>query len=107
MDIVRHDGRRRADRGPRLRPLNISRRQGREEGLVLEDPNPGLTLDPDRRCRMSESKETAFVLAPDTGRLIDLGEFTITVKASEDDTVGAFSLLEATEPAGFGPPMHI
>jgi mannose-6-phosphate isomerase-like protein (cupin superfamily) len=56
---------------------------------------------------MSESNETAFVLAPGRGRQIDLGDFTMTVKATEDDTAGAFSLLEATEPAGFGPPMHI
>jgi mannose-6-phosphate isomerase-like protein (cupin superfamily) len=29
------------------------------------------------------------------------------VKAGADDTDGAFSLLEADEPAGFGPPLHI
>jgi mannose-6-phosphate isomerase-like protein (cupin superfamily) len=56
---------------------------------------------------MAASKETAFVLAPGRGRQVDLGDFTMTVKATEDDTAGAFSLLEATEPAGFGPPMHI
>ena len=31
----------------------------------------------------------------------------MTVKASEDLTGGAFTLLEATEPPDFGPPMHI
>ncbi len=31
----------------------------------------------------------------------------MTVKASEDLTAGAFTLLEATEPPDFGPPMHI
>ena len=36
-----------------------------------------------------------------------MGTFAMSVKASADATAGAFSLLEATEPAGFGPPMHI
>jgi mannose-6-phosphate isomerase-like protein (cupin superfamily) len=54
-----------------------------------------------------ESTQPAFVLGPDDGRLIDMGNFTMVVKATGDDTGGAFSLLEATEPAGFGPPMHI
>ena len=31
----------------------------------------------------------------------------MTVKASKDLTTGAFTLLEATEPPDFGPPMHI
>jgi hypothetical protein len=31
----------------------------------------------------------------------------MVVKATDADTDGAFSLLEAAEPAGFGPPMHI
>ncbi len=31
----------------------------------------------------------------------------MTVKATRDETNGAFSLLEAEEPAGFGPPLHI
>lgn len=31
----------------------------------------------------------------------------MTVKASEDVTARAFTLLEATEPPDFGPPMHI
>jgi len=49
----------------------------------------------------------AFVLGPGEGRLIDLGNFTMVVKATAEDTGTSFSLLEATEPAGFGPPMHI
>ena len=49
----------------------------------------------------------AFVLAPGEGRFIDLGAFGMTVKASSDDTKGVFSLLEAEEPPGFGPPLHI
>jgi glyoxylate utilization-related uncharacterized protein len=31
----------------------------------------------------------------------------MTLKASSDDTGGVFSLLEAAEPPGFGPPLHI
>ena len=49
----------------------------------------------------------AFVLGPGDGRSIPLGSFSMSLKASEDDTAGAFSLLEATEPPGFGPPLHI
>lgn len=48
-----------------------------------------------------------IVLQPHEGRDIDLGAFTMSVKASEDLTARAFTLLEATEPPGFGPPMHI
>jgi mannose-6-phosphate isomerase-like protein (cupin superfamily) len=56
---------------------------------------------------MSEAAVEAFVLRPEEGRSIDLGGFAMTVKATGDDTGGAFSLLEAKEPAGFGPPLHI
>jgi quercetin dioxygenase-like cupin family protein len=39
---------------------------------------------------------------------IDLGDgFTVTVKASAEDTGGALSVLETTEPPGLGPPLHI
>ena len=31
----------------------------------------------------------------------------MSVKATADQTSGAFSLLEASEPAGFGPPLHV
>jgi len=48
----------------------------------------------------------AFVLAPGEGRTIDLGAFGMTVKAGWDETDGVFSLLEAEEPPGFGPPLH-
>jgi mannose-6-phosphate isomerase-like protein (cupin superfamily) len=47
------------------------------------------------------------VRLPGEGRSIDLGAFGMTVKASSDDTEGTFSLLEAEEPPGFGPPLHI
>ncbi len=56
---------------------------------------------------MSEAADPAFVLAPGEGRSIDLGTFGMVVKASAEDTGAAFTLLEAAEPPGFGPPMHI
>ena len=31
----------------------------------------------------------------------------MTVKAAREDTNGTFTLLEADEPAGFGPPLHV
>lgn len=49
----------------------------------------------------------AFVLGPGEGRSIDLGGFLMTVKATAESTDDAFTLLEATEPPHFGPPMHI
>jgi quercetin dioxygenase-like cupin family protein len=49
----------------------------------------------------------AFVLQPGEGRGIDLGGFWMTVKATAAQTGGAFTLLEASEPPRFGPPMHI
>jgi mannose-6-phosphate isomerase-like protein (cupin superfamily) len=48
-----------------------------------------------------------FILQPGEGRSIDLGGFLMSVKATAEDTDGQFTLLEATEPANFGPPMHI
>ena len=56
---------------------------------------------------MLEAARSAFVLGPGEGRAMDLGAFGMVVKASADDTGAAFTLLEAAEPAGFGPPMHI
>ena len=56
---------------------------------------------------MTEGGSGAFVLGPGEGRAIDLGGFGMSVKATADQTNGAFSLLEASEPAGFGPPLHI
>ena len=44
---------------------------------------------------------------PGDGRRIDLGNFAMVVKAGPDQTSGAFTLLQAEEPPGFGPPMHI
>ncbi len=48
-----------------------------------------------------------FVVGPGEGRLIDLGEFGMTVKADSDETAGVVSVLEAEEPPGFGPPIHV
>jgi hypothetical protein len=47
------------------------------------------------------------VLAPGEGRSIDLGAFAMTVKANSAETNGVFSLLEADEPPGFGPPLRL
>jgi mannose-6-phosphate isomerase-like protein (cupin superfamily) len=49
----------------------------------------------------------AFVLGPGDGRQIPPGNFSMSLLASENDMAGAFSLLEAAEPASFGPPLHI
>lgn len=48
-----------------------------------------------------------FVLRPGEGRAIDLGGFQMSLKATGQETESAFSLLEADEPADFGPPLHI
>jgi quercetin dioxygenase-like cupin family protein len=53
------------------------------------------------------SEKRPIVLRPGEGRSIDLGNFTMSVKATDDQTNHAFTLLEADEPPGFGPPMHI
>jgi mannose-6-phosphate isomerase-like protein (cupin superfamily) len=47
------------------------------------------------------------VVGPREGRFIDLGEFGMTVKAGANETAGAVSVLEADEPPGFGPPIHV
>ena len=56
---------------------------------------------------MTDIPGKPVVLRPGEGRAIDLGNFAMTVKASADNTGDAFTLLEADEPPGFGPPMHI
>ena len=48
-----------------------------------------------------------YVLRPGEGRFIDLGDFGMTVKASAMETEGVVSVLEADEPPGFGPPIHV
>jgi mannose-6-phosphate isomerase-like protein (cupin superfamily) len=56
---------------------------------------------------MTEPTSHGYVHLPGEGRPIDLGGFEMNVKATDEDTSGAFTLLEASEPPGFGPPMHI
>ena len=56
---------------------------------------------------MNDARGRPFVLRPAEGRDIDMGNFRMSLKASGEDTESAFSLLEAEEPANFGPPMHI
>ena len=56
---------------------------------------------------MDAAGAKGYVLTPGGGRSIDLGGFQMTVKASEADTAGSFTLLEAEEPPNFGPPLHI
>jgi quercetin dioxygenase-like cupin family protein len=49
-----------------------------------------------------------YVLAPGAGRSLDMGPFRMSVKAEGSGAGGpSFSLLEADEPPGFGPPMHV
>lgn len=55
----------------------------------------------------TKAGDGAYVLRPGEGRSIDLGGFRMSVKATGEQTNGSFSLLEAAEPAGFGPPLHI
>jgi mannose-6-phosphate isomerase-like protein (cupin superfamily) len=49
----------------------------------------------------------AFVLGPGQGRTIDMGAFSMSLKAGDDERSRSFSLLEASEPPDFGPPLHI
>lgn len=51
--------------------------------------------------------ESPYVQLPNEGRVLDMGPFAMTVKADAQQTGGAFTLLEADEPPGFGPPLHI
>ena len=51
--------------------------------------------------------EQAFISMPGEGRVLDLGPFQMRVRAEADETAGAFTLLEADEPPGFGPPLHV
>lgn len=55
---------------------------------------------------MGQKGGRGFVLRPGEGRSIDLGGFEMSVKATHQETEGAFSLLEANEPPNFGPPLH-
>jgi mannose-6-phosphate isomerase-like protein (cupin superfamily) len=48
-----------------------------------------------------------YVLGPGEGRFIDLRDFGMTVKAEVDDTARIVSVLEASEPPAFGPPIQV
>jgi mannose-6-phosphate isomerase-like protein (cupin superfamily) len=56
---------------------------------------------------MDLSQTQPFVVGPGEGRFIDLGVFGMTLKADSDQTAGVVSVLEAEEPPGFGPPIHV
>jgi mannose-6-phosphate isomerase-like protein (cupin superfamily) len=71
---------------------------------------------PPQSCRRTIGRRAAdveaaagrpLVLGPGGGRTIELGNFAMSLKADTPETGGLFTLLEATEPANFGPPMHI
>lgn len=49
----------------------------------------------------------AYVHLPGEGRILHMGPFQMTVKADAEQTAGALTVLEADEPASFGPPLHI
>jgi quercetin dioxygenase-like cupin family protein len=53
------------------------------------------------------AERRAFAVMPGDGRLIDLQDFEMRVKADASATDGVVSVLEATEPPGFGPPIHV
>jgi mannose-6-phosphate isomerase-like protein (cupin superfamily) len=57
--------------------------------------------------RMTGNGVVGYVLKPGEGRMIDLGGFSMTVKAADEPTGDLFTLLEAAEPPNFGPPMHV
>ncbi len=51
--------------------------------------------------------DKGFVVLPDQGRLLDLGNFQAVVLADGDQTSGDLAVLQTQgEPSGFGPPLH-
>ena len=48
-----------------------------------------------------------FIQLPGEGRILDMGSFQMHLRADAGQTGGGFTLLEADEPPGFGPPLHI
>ncbi len=48
-----------------------------------------------------------FVVLPDQGRLLNVGNFQAVVLATADQTAGELAVLQTQrEPSGFGPPLH-
>ena len=60
-----------------------------------------------RASTIMSEQARPYRLLPGEGRVIDLGDFGVTVKASEGETGGVVSVLENEEPPGFGPPVHV
>lgn len=56
---------------------------------------------------MEERESRALVLRPGEGRSVDLGSLRMSVKATHDETGGAFSLLETDEAPDFATTLHI
>src|SRR5438270_1856567 len=56
---------------------------------------------------VEERESRALVLRPGEGRSVDLGSLRMSVKATHDETGGAFSLLETDEPPDFATTLHI
>lgn len=48
-----------------------------------------------------------FIILPGQGRVLDMGPFAMSVLAEGSTTDGGLLALEATEPPGFGPPLHV
>jgi mannose-6-phosphate isomerase-like protein (cupin superfamily) len=65
------------------------------------------SIQPEEESMMRDAGLKAIVLRPGEGRPIDLSGFRMSVKATREETGGAFSLLEATEPPGFRTTLHI
>jgi mannose-6-phosphate isomerase-like protein (cupin superfamily) len=51
--------------------------------------------------------DRSVVLMAGEGRALEMGPFRMRVLADAAQTGGGFSLLEADEPPGFGPPLHV
>ena len=51
--------------------------------------------------------DSGFVVLPDQGRVLDLGNFQAVVLADGDQTSDELTVLQTqNEPPGFGPPLH-
>jgi quercetin dioxygenase-like cupin family protein len=50
----------------------------------------------------------SYVIKPDAGRVLDLGNFEAVVLADAEQTSGDFTLIQTRgEPHDFGPPLHV
>jgi mannose-6-phosphate isomerase-like protein (cupin superfamily) len=71
------------------------------------EPDDGCTMGVLTKGAAMTVNDGTVVLRPGEGRAIPLGAFAMSVKADHATTGGSFTLLEAEEPPGFGPPLHI